>query len=80
MQAAAEAMGCRFVYAIVPPDGVEDLVMAQARRKALAVVGTASRHMALEDQALPDDKIAQGVDRLATDLARDMPPGFWDDK
>src|SRR5437667_9934834 len=34
MQAAAEAMGCRFVYAIVPPRRVEDIVMTQARKKA----------------------------------------------
>lgn len=80
MQAAAEAMGCRFVYAIVPPQSVEDMVTAQARKKALAVVGTVSRHMALEGQALPDDKTAQEVARLAADMAREMPPDIWDDK
>jgi predicted DNA-binding mobile mystery protein A len=80
MQAAAEAMGCRFVYAIVPPHGVGELVAAQARKKALAVVDTASRHMALENQMLPDDKITQEVARLAADLAREMPSDFWDDK
>lgn len=80
MQSAAEAMGCRFVYAIVPPRSVEDLVAERARQKALAVVGTASRHMALESQTLPDDKMEREVTRLAADLARDMPPGFWDDK
>lgn len=79
MQAAAEAMGCRFVYAIVPPQSAEDLVAAQARRKAMAIVGVASKHMALESQALPDDKIAQEVAQLAADIARDMPTDFWDD-
>lgn len=80
LQTAAEAMGCRFVYAIVPPQSVEDIVAAQARKKALAVVGTASRHMALESQTLPDDKIAQEVARLTADFARQMPSDFWDDK
>lgn len=80
MQAAAEAMGCRFVYAIVPPQTVEEVVTAQARKKALAIVGTAGMHMALENQALPDDKIARQVARLTQDLAREMPPGFWDDR
>jgi predicted DNA-binding mobile mystery protein A len=61
MQATAQAMGCKFVYAIVPPVRVEDLIMAQARKKAMALVGTASKHMALEDQALPNDKIAQEI-------------------
>jgi len=80
MQAAAEAMGCRFVYAIVPPATVDDAVAAQARKKALAIVRAANGHMALESQALPDDKIARQVTRLAEDLAREMPSDFWDDK
>src|SRR5580692_4335380 len=62
MQATAEAMGCRFVYAIIPAAGdVEDLITAQARKKAVAIVDTVSQHMALENQTLPDDKIAQEV-------------------
>jgi predicted DNA-binding mobile mystery protein A len=80
MRTAAEAMGCHFVYAIVPDHRIEDIVAAQARKKALAIVRTASRHMALESQALPDDKIEQEVARFEADLARDMPSGFWDDK
>jgi predicted DNA-binding mobile mystery protein A len=78
MQAMAEAMGCRFVYAIIPSSGrVEDLITTQARKKAIALVGTASKHMALEDQALPDDKIAQEVERLTREIAQEMPRDFW---
>jgi predicted DNA-binding mobile mystery protein A len=80
MQATAEAMGCKFVYAIVPPGRIEDIVMRQARKKATAIVGTASQHMALESQTLPNDKIAQEVDRLTEEIAREMPPGFWRDE
>jgi predicted DNA-binding mobile mystery protein A len=81
MQATAEAMGCRFVYAIIPPSGrIEDIITTQARKKAMAIIGTASKHMALEDQALPDDKIAQEVERLTREIAQEMPPDFWSDK
>jgi predicted DNA-binding mobile mystery protein A len=80
MQAAAEAMGCRFVYAIVPEKRIEDVIAAQARKKAKALVGTASTHMALESQNLPNDMIAAEVERHAGDLAREMPPDFWSDK
>jgi predicted DNA-binding mobile mystery protein A len=80
MQATAEAMGCRFVYAIIPPGRVEDIIMAQAHKKATAIVSTASKHMALESQTLPNDKIAKEVDRLAQEIAREMPPDFWNDK
>lgn len=80
MQTAAEAMGCRFVYAIVPDKRIEDVIAAQARKKAKTLVGTASTHMALESQNLPDNKIAAEVERLARDLAREMPPDLWSDK
>jgi predicted DNA-binding mobile mystery protein A len=80
MQTVAEALGCRFVYAIVPENRIEDVITAQARKKAMALVGRASTHMALESQTLPNDKIAAEVERLAGDLARNMPPDFWNDK
>ena len=80
MQAMAEAMGCRFVYAIVPEKRIEDVIAAQARKKAVALVGTASTHMALESQTLPNDKIVQEIERLTREIARDMPPDFWSDK
>ena len=78
MQATAEALGCRFVYAIIPSSGrIEDIITAQARKKAIAIVGTASKHMALENQKLPDDKIAQEVERLTREIAQEMPSDFW---
>ncbi len=78
MDEFAAAMGCRFVYAIVPEAGrVEDIVSAQARRKAEALVARASGHMALERQALPAKKNRAEVERLARELMEDMPPDFW---
>ncbi len=79
MQATAEAMGCRFVYAVLPEGRVEDMIQAQARKKATALVNAASTHMALESQALPDDRIVQEIERLTHQLARDMPADFWND-
>ncbi|SDF91861.1 mobile mystery protein A [Bradyrhizobium brasilense] len=76
MQATAEAMGCRFVYAIIPPSGrIEDIITAQARKKAMAIDGTASKHMALENQKLPNDKIPC----LTREIAQEMPSDFWSD-
>lgn len=80
MKSAAEAMGCRFVYAIVPAGTVENVVSEQARKKATAIVGTASKHMALENQTLPKSKIEQEVARVTRDLTHEMPSDFWDDK
>jgi len=81
MRAIAEALGCRFVYAIVPAGGrVEDAIAAQARRKAQALVAKASTHMALERQSLPEEKNRAEVERIANELVRTMPADFWDDK
>ena len=81
MKAMAEAMGCSFAYAIIPPSGyIEDIIAAQARKKALAIVGITSTHMALENQMLPDAAIAQEVERLTREIARERPSDFWSDK
>ena len=80
MQAAAEAMGCRFVYAVVPQGTVEDLITAQARKKAAALVGTASKHMALESQTLPDSKIESEIERLTRNIIHEAPSDFWEGK
>lgn len=80
MRAAAEAVGCRFVYAIVPDMPVDAVIAAQAHKKARALVATASTHMALESQSLPDAAIAGDIERIASDLAREIPPDFWSDE
>ena len=80
LQSMAAAMGCRLVYAIVPVEGnVHDIISAQARKKAGALVANASDHMALELQSLPDEKNRAEVERIAADLVRTMPADFWAD-
>jgi predicted DNA-binding mobile mystery protein A len=80
MQAIAEAMSCRFVYAIVPNEPVPDLIMAQARKKAAALVRQAGVHMALENQTLSEAQMDREIERLAQEIAREMPRDLWDDK
>lgn len=80
MQAAAEAMGCRFVYAIVPDGGsVSTIVMDQALKKARATVNRASDHMGLESQSLTREEVAQEIERLAQSIAARMPHDLWND-
>jgi predicted DNA-binding mobile mystery protein A len=79
MQATAEAMGCRFVYAIVPEGRIDDLITAQAQKKATAIVRTASQHMALESQVLSNEKMENEVTRLTREIAQGLAPDFWSD-
>lgn len=80
MREAAAAMGCRFVYAIVPPEGrsIEDLIELQAERRARQIVEDAAVHMALEAQQLGETDTAAEIERLKKRLLDEMPRDFWD--
>lgn len=78
MEKLAEALGCRFVYAIVPEGQIDDVITKQARSKAEAMIHRASAHMALEQQSLPAEQINAEIKRQADDLIRTMPSDFWD--
>ena len=79
MHEMAAAMGCKFVYAIVPEGTLEEIIEAQARRKAKAIVDTASAHMALEAQSLPDARHRAEIDAQTADLVQRQPADLWDD-
>ncbi|MEM7666330.1 MAG: mobile mystery protein A [Pseudomonadota bacterium] len=80
IRAAAEAMDCKFVYAIVPKEGdVAELIEARARKKARAIVQKAATHMALEKQSLRSEQDAAEIERLTAEFVRDMPSDLWSD-
>ncbi len=80
MQQMAEKIGCRFVYAVVPENTVEDLINARAKEKATAIVELTNKHMALEQQALSNEQRQFEIDRLQQEMVKDIPFDFWDDK
>ena len=79
MNELAEAMDCDFIYAIVPRGSSEDLILAQARRKAEKLVRRARGQMALEKQALSESHTQDEIQRVARDMVADMPSDFWED-
>jgi predicted DNA-binding mobile mystery protein A len=81
MKVLAEAMGCKFVYAIVPAQGrIEDVLQRQALNKARGFVERASTHMALEKQALSQAAREEEIERLAQEMLRNPPPDFWENE
>jgi len=78
LQGAAEAMGCRLVYAIVPADTVENMISRRAKEKAQQIVGKVNVHMALESQALDAKSREYEVKRIAQELLNSMPSDLWD--
>ena len=80
MQNMAEAMGCRFVYAVVPEQKVEEVIKARAQKKAREQVKSASTHMALESQTLSNEQLKFEIDRIATEIFETMPSDLWTDE
>ena len=74
---AAEALGCKIVYAIVPTTSLEDIVDRQSRRAAAPLVAPVSRSMDLEGQNLNDQDRRRLIDRKARDLVARNLRSIW---
>jgi predicted DNA-binding mobile mystery protein A len=79
IQNMAEAMNCKFVYAVIPNDSVDSIIRQQALEKAKQQVEAAAIHMALEAQSLNNEQTKFEIERIANDLIQSMPPTFWHD-
>jgi len=77
MREAAEAMGCTFVYAIVPTTTLDDLVRQQAARKADAELAHLHHTMRLENQALTKPDLEMERERLISELLSGSPRRLW---
>jgi len=67
LRAAADALGCRLVYALVPKSGsIQELSEQRARAKASENVRAVEHTMALEDQAVGglQEKIEEETKRI----------------
>lgn len=78
LQQMAEAMGCRFVYAIVPQNTTAELIADRAREKARKLVNKTGQHMALEAQALSAQQMQYEIERLQREILAEMPADLWD--
>ena len=79
LEEAAEAMGCKLVYAIVPEDTIDQVISRQADKHARAIVKKASIHMSLEDQALSQSKLDERIMALRNELIMTVPKDLWND-
>jgi len=80
MQTTAEAMRCRFVYAVIPEVEIEEIIKQQALKKAGEQVRAASTHMALEAQSLSEKQLAFEIERIAAEIIEKTPSDLWNDK
>ena len=79
LQRAAEALGCRVVYALVPDEPLEKTVRERAEHVAGLRAATIEHTMRLENQAVNDKTAARKLrEQLAEDLSR-RPARLWDE-
>lgn len=80
LQRAAEALGCRFVYALIPERPLAETVRTRAEAVAQRQLAPVQQTMRLENQSV-SDKAAS--DRLRNQLIEELlrrPARLWDDK
>jgi len=80
LRAAAEAMDCTLVYAIVPTKPLDDLIRARAAEKADAELAHISHTMALENQTITPADLAEERTRLIDELLAGSLRRLWEDE
>lgn len=76
---AAEALGCRVVYALVPHERLDNTVAERGRAAARRLREPVAHSMALEDQALEKQAALDREELLAEELVNKLDSILWDD-
>jgi predicted DNA-binding mobile mystery protein A len=80
LQRAAEALGCRLVYALVPEKPLAETVEKRAEFIADRQLASVRHSMSLEDQAVKDKKAGDNLRRQFIEELMRRPARLWDDK
>jgi len=79
LQRAAEALGCRLVYALVPEKPLADTVRERAELLAGQRQAAVEHTMRLEDQAVKDKKAVRELRQQIIHDLLERPARLWDD-
>jgi predicted DNA-binding mobile mystery protein A len=80
LQRAAEALGCRLVYALVPERPLAETVLDRAKLVAERQLAPVEHTMRLEDQAVADTKAGAELRRRSIEDLLARPARLWDEK
>ena len=80
LQRAAEALGCRLVYALVPERPLADTVRERAETVAGRQLADVEHTMRLEDQAVTSKQVSRELRRQRTEELLRRPARLWDEK
>lgn len=73
----AEAMGCRLVYAVVPPKPLAEIRRDRARQIAERVIKRTAHSMRLEGQGISDEAERRQLENLIDQILADDPKTLW---
>ena len=75
---AAEQLGCRVVYALVPHESLDTTVINRARSAAARLRKPVAHSMSLEDQSLNQEAARDSEELLADELIARLDPAIWE--
>jgi len=79
LQRAAEALGCRLVYALVPDKPLAETVRERAEEIAARQSGAVEHSMRLEDQAVTGKDVSKELRRRRVEDLLRRPARLWDE-
>ena len=77
LERAADALGCRLVYALVPLEPLESMIEQRAQSLAQKQLGYAAHTMELENQALSDEDARNQLKELRDALVVKSGSELW---
>ena len=80
LQRAAEALGCRLVYTLIPERPLAETLRERAETIASRQLADVAQTMRLEDQAVTSTKANKELYRQRVDELLRRPARLWDDK
>ena len=78
LRAAADALNCELVYALVPRQPLNEILQLRLRERAEREVAAAAHSMALEAQAVAEPRNREQVDELMKKWSDRPPRDLWD--
>lgn len=79
MQQTAEALDCKFVYALVPKSSLKQMILDRAKKIAVKDVNSTSSTMNLENQGILNTEIERIIDETVQELVKKIPSRLWDE-
>lgn len=73
----AEALGCRLVYAVVPPKPLTEMRRDRARQLAERVIKRTAHSMRLEGQGISDESEHRQLENLIQQILAENPKELW---